>query len=290
MEIDNYLRDIIKINPFDAVVILKQQDEETYSVELINAKASILSPVPFTKGMDAETFLQCMNWTKILEIIQQQQQDIQYITTNELRRFSIFIEGITSKEEVYYVIIMKQIEVENNSFSLFTLQDENTGLLNRRALNVRWSEHYRDYKDDKNIALLLVDLDRFKKYNESLGKKKADRMIKQISDRFNNLRNETTELFHYNGDEFIFLVRYYVREEVEIIANLISDQLKDSLVIDGQEYFVTCSIGISTILSDQSRDLEAILFQAEQALFYVKKRGRAHYRFYREEMSHTFKN
>lgn len=290
MEIEKYLRDIIKLNPFDAVVILKQQDVKTYSVEFINSKASILSPIPFRKGIDAEKFLQYMNWTKILEIIQDQQQDIQYITINEKKRFSIFIEGISSNEEVYYVMIIKQLEQDNNPFSLFTFQDENTGLLNRRALNVRWSEYYREYKDDKNIALLLVDLDRFKKYNESLGKNKADRMIKQISERFNNLRNESLELFHYNGDEFIFLIRYQLREEVEIIANLIFDQLKESLIIDGQEYFVTCSIGISTILADQSRDLELLLFQAEQALFYVKKRGRAHYRFYREEMSHSFQN
>lgn len=290
MEIENYLRDIIKLNPFDAVVILKQQDDKTYTVELVNSKAAILSPIPFTKGMDAEKFLQCMNWTKILEIIQEEQQDIQYITIDELKSFSIFVEGISSNEEIYYAIIIKYIEHDNNPFSPYTFQEENTGLLNRRALNVRWSEYYRDYKDDKNIALLLIDLDRFKKYNESLGKKKADRMIKQISERFNKLRNETCELFHYNGDEFIFLIRYYIREEVELMANLILDQLKEPFVIDEQEYFVTCSIGISTILSDQSRDLEKLLFQAEQALFYVKKRGRAHYRYYREEMSHAFQN
>ncbi|MFP5303572.1 diguanylate cyclase, partial [Cobetia sp. SIMBA_158] len=89
--------------------------------------------------------------------------------------------------------------VHNNSpFSLVTFHNETTGLLNRRALNARWSEHYADYKDDKNIALLLVDLDRFKKFNESLGKQKTDHMLKQISERLNELQNESYELFHYN--------------------------------------------------------------------------------------------
>lgn len=95
-------------------------------------------------------------------------------------------------------------------------------------------------------------------------------MLKQISERFSELQNENYELFHYNGDEFLFLVRYYLREELELLGNLILEKLKDPFMIDGQEYFVTCSIGISTILSDQGRDLETLLLQAEQALFYVK--------------------
>ncbi|TSI04191.1 bifunctional diguanylate cyclase/phosphodiesterase [Lysinibacillus sp. BW-2-10] len=291
MEIEDYLRDILKLNPFEAVIILKQQERQAYSVEMINSKASILSPVTFSRGMDAKQFFQGLHWDQLVNIIQNSNGELNYISVDEdKKRLSFYVQPVSSKEDVYFILIIKQVLQDNTPFSLLTFQDENTGLLNRRALNVRWSEHYRDYKDDKNIALLLIDLDRFKKYNESLGKHNADIMIKKISERFNDLRNEQCELFHYNGDEFILLVRYYLREEVDLIANQIFEKLKDSFFIDGQEYFVTCSIGISTILNDQSRDLETMLLQAEQALFYVKKHGRAHYRFYREEMSHTFQN
>src|SRR5690606_11418922 len=152
-------------------------------------------------------------------------------------------------------------------------------------LNFRWDEKYRYYNHDMNLSILLVDLDRFKKYNESLGKQNADIMIKQISERFKRLNGKNIELYHYNGDEFLYLMRHYLREEVELLANQVLDELKVPFIIDGQEYFVTASIGIATLNSEQKRDFNSLLHQAEQALFYVKTHGRAHYRFYREEMS-----
>ncbi|MEL3960354.1 EAL domain-containing protein [Lysinibacillus endophyticus] len=291
VEIEEYLHEIIKLNPFEAVVILKQkQAQKAFSVEMINSKASNLSPTAFIKGMDARQFFQLLDWEQFSEIIQNPTGEIQYISIDNLKMLSIYVQPIAHKEDIYYALIIKKVLHNNSPFSLVSFQDVTTGLLNRRALNARWSEQYREYKDDKNIALILIDLDRFKKFNESLGKQKADNMLKQISERFSELQNENYELFHYNGDEFLFLVRYYLREELELLGNLILEKLKDPFMIDGQEYFVTCSIGISTILSDQGRDLETLLLQAEQALFYVKKHGRSHYRFYREEMSHTFQN
>lgn len=291
MEFEDYLQDIIKLNPFDSVVILKLLGEGNYSVELINSKASLLSPIPFMKGMDASLFFQWIDWEQFLIKLQNPKEEVEYISIkNKEEQLSVYIQSISAHNENYLAIIMNELFQEKDTLSLFTFKDENTGLLNRRALNVRWSEHYQNFNDKRIISLLLVDIDRFKKYNESLGKQRADKMIKQISERFNLVHNESCELFHYNGDEYVFLVRHTIREEVELIVDKIFGQLKEPFMIDNQEYFVTCSIGISTILSEQSRDLEELLFKAEQALFYVKKQGRAHYRFYREEMSHFFKN
>lgn len=290
VEIEKYLRDIIKLNPFDAVVIIKQQKEDYFSVEMINPKASILSPNAFIKGMDAKQFFQWMNWNQILEVIHGPNDKNQYIIIeNEKKKLSVYILPIKTEDSLYFSIVIKGLS-ENHSSQYFSFQDELTGLLNRRALNLRWVDQYRDCKDNHNLSLLLIDLDRFKKYNESLGKKKADIVIKQVSDRFKSLRDEDIELFHFNGDEFIFLVRYLLREEVELVANNILELMKEPFIIDGQEYFLTISIGIATVTINQRRDLETILHQAEQALFYVKQHGRAHYRFFREEMSHTFQN
>ena len=291
MEFEIYLKDMMKLNPFDSVVILKTQNEGKFTIEMINSNASILSPVPYIKGMDASVFFQWLNWVDLVEKLKNPKEEIEFVSIQDhSKQVSIYIQPIVKNTETYFALIMKPVNEDKDSYSLYTFQNENTGLLNKRALNIKWSEHYQNYNDPRHISFLLVDLDRFKKYNESLGKQKADEMIKKISDRFLQVGNESCELYHYSGDEFVFLVRHTLREEVELVINKIYEQLKEPFLIDVHEYFVTCSIGISTIAGDECRDLETLLHQAEQALFYVKKHGRAHFRFYREEMSHTFQN
>ncbi|MEK4228553.1 sensor domain-containing protein [Solibacillus sp. FSL H8-0538] len=176
---------------------------------------------------------------------------------------------------------------EHHHFIVY--QDELTGLFNRRALNEQWTM-YSERQHEMNIALILVDLDRFKKFNESLGKNKADGMLYEVSKRFGQLRNEFCEVFRYNGDEFVFLVRYYAREEVEVIANEILRVLLEPFVVEEQEYFITASIGIASSVVGQPLELDKLLHRADQALFYVKNHGRSHYRFYRKEMSQAFPN
>jgi diguanylate cyclase (GGDEF)-like protein len=188
-------------------------------------------------------------------------------------------------------LIIKNLDdlFENRSNMYPAYEDELTGLLNRRALNEEWS-YYSSNFPDLNTALLLVDIDRFKRFNDSLGKQKADNMLSEISTRFIQLRNEFCEVFRYNGDEYVFIVKYSMTEEVEVIANKILHVLKEALIVEGQEYFVTASIGISTTASNTVAELESMLQQADQALFHVKVNGRAHYRFYRKEMSLSFPN
>lgn len=291
LEIETYLRDLMKFNPFDSVVILKQLDDGQLSVEMANSNASVLFHTPFKKGMDAKVFFQGTDWEKFKNMLQHPAEEAELLSIQgHSKQVSVYIEPINTQHEKYFAMIVKQQTAKENFLSLHTYKNENTGLLNKRALNIKWSEHYQNFHDLRQISLLLVDLDRFKKYNESLGNHRADEMIKQISERFYQIQDESCELFHYSGDEFVFLVRSMLREEIELVVHKIYDQLKEPFLIEDQEYFVTCSIGISTISGEQSRSLDTLLHQAEQALFYVKKHGRAHYRFYREEMSHTFQN
>ncbi|BDH60964.1 GGDEF domain-containing protein [Lysinibacillus sp. PLM2] len=191
-------------------------------------------------------------------------------------------------------IVLKSVDdffIEDGSpYQLINDHDQLTGLLNRKALNEQWADEFSTFKDGLNIALLLVDLDRFKKYNESLGKDAADKMLKMVSQRLAKLRNKFSELYRYNGDEFVFVLRYFSRDEIEVFANNILAAFKDPFIIDDQEYFLTSSIGISISTYGHNNDLESILHQAEQAVYYVKKNGRFHYRFYRSEMSQAFPN
>lgn len=191
-------------------------------------------------------------------------------------------------------IILKDINdfflADGTPFQLLSYQDELTGLFNRKALNEHWNEEISKFKDGLNVALIVADLDRFKKYNESLGKSSADLLIKMVSNRLTKLRNEFCEIYRYNGDEFVFILKFFTREEIELFANKILLSFKEPFILDEQEYFVTTSIGISISTYGHNNDLETVLHQAEQAVYYAKKNGRYHYRFYRSEMSQAFPN
>lgn len=189
-----------------------------------------------------------------------------------------------------HLVVKKVAEVIQSASNYFpAYEDELTGLLNRQALNDRW-EHYLNSYPDLNTALVLVNIDRFKRFNESLGKRKADGMLTEISKRFKQIRNEFCEVFRYHGDEYVLIVNYDHIEEVEAVANKVIQVLLDPLIVDEQDYFVTASMGISTSKTGQLAELEKMLHQADQALFTVKNNGFAHYQFFQIEMSHLLSN
>lgn len=178
---------------------------------------------------------------------------------------------------------------ERDAYRYITYYDELTKLFNRRALNDHW-QVISENNAKENYAVVLVDIDRFKRFNESLGKKKADMMLAMICERFEKIRTDHCEVYRYNGDEFVFLVRYLKLNEVEIVLQQIFDEVKYPIIFDEQEYYITTSIGVSLSEQNDQVELDKLLHQADQALFHVKLNGRNHYRYYEKGMSKVFPN
>lgn len=179
---------------------------------------------------------------------------------------------------------------DQESFYYLALMDELTGIWNRKAFKEHWLHHLNDKKhENKQAALILVDIDRFKKFNESLGEGKGDELMRMFSHRLRELCYSKCSLYRYNSDEFIFVLKDATINKIEKTANAILDALKQPFMIDGQEYFISVSIGISLSPAD-GKDLETLVRKADKALFSVKEHGRSHYRYYREDMITVFPN
>ena len=179
---------------------------------------------------------------------------------------------------------------DQESFYYLALMDELTGIWNRKAFKEHWLHHLSDKKhENKQAALILVDIDRFKKFNESLGESKGDELMRMFSHRLRELCYSKCSLYRYNSDEFIFVLKDATINKIEKTANAILDALKQPFMIDGQEYFISVSIGISLSPAD-GKDLETLVRKADKALFSVKEHGRSHYRYYREDMITVFPN
>lgn len=178
---------------------------------------------------------------------------------------------------------------DHEAFYYLALMDELTGIWNRKAFKEHWLQHLNDKKQNKQVAIILVDIDRFKKFNESLGESKGDELMRMFSHRLRELCYSKCSLYRYNSDEFIFVLKDATVNKIEHTANAILDALKQPFMIDGQEYFISVSIGISLSPAD-GKDLETLVRKADKALFSVKEHGRSHYRYYREDMTTIFPN
>lgn len=179
---------------------------------------------------------------------------------------------------------------EQNQLFYLAYHDHLTGLWNRRALK----EHLRDNLIQANslqseIAIIRIDLDRFKLINESLGYSYGDELLKKIADRLGLYIDKMSNLYRQSGDEFVFILKGKSREETSLFSESILMELSKPIYLDHQEYFVTASIGISMFPHDGNK-IDELLLKADQALYVAKDRGRAHYRYFQEQMNLSFPN
>ena len=179
---------------------------------------------------------------------------------------------------------------DHETFYYLSLMDELTGMWNRKAFKEHWQQYMNDTKTNKQqIALILIDIDRFKKFNESLGESQGDELMRMFSNRLREFSHSTCTVYRYNSDEFIFLLKEATFEKIEKVASDILEALKQPFTIEEQEYFISVSIGISLSPAD-GNDLGTLVRKADQALFSVKEHGRSHFRYFREDMTTTFPN
>lgn len=290
LQITNILEKIIHLNPFDAVVILHQYDERFF-VEKANEKASSLFEKRVEQGMDAPSYFGA-NWPILMPSIIQQEHHIFKITLNDNIEFAACVQRFSENTDRYVVLVFRALltsEERNQARYNFNIYyDELTELYNRRALSDHWSE-MNTQANNMNTALMLVDLDRFKKFNESLGKMKADSLLLDVSRRLKKMRSDFCEVFHYSGDEYVIILCYNEQEELDICIDNIFRMFKKAFTIDEQDYFITISIGISLAKGEQ-RNLEEVMNEADQALFFVKNNGRSTYRYYEKDLIQYFPN
>ena len=167
-----------------------------------------------------------------------------------------------------------------------SFHDELTGLANRALLHDRLTQslHYA-HRSGRLVAVLLVDLDRFKIINDSLGHDFGDQLLCAVTQRlFENVRGADT-VARLGGDEFVVLLAEVAEEEdVGLVARKILDNLSRPYQIGNREVIVTASLGISLYPKDS--DNGAILIRnADIAMYRAKRDDCSNFCFYAAEMN-----
>jgi diguanylate cyclase (GGDEF)-like protein len=192
--------------------------------------------------------------------------------------WSIF--NASKRDKLYEELIdaRKELEVQAKTLKLMASTDELTGLMNRRELNLRAPELINQAKRyTHSIALLMIDIDHFKKINDAYGHLEGDRVLKALGQKLQKFGRQTDLIARFGGEEFIMLLPDTNKSDAKIFAQRLH-QLMSGIKVNHAP--VTVSIGIT--MSNGSHSLDDLTNQADGALYEAKKNGRNKTEFYKE--------
>lgn len=154
------------------------------------------------------------------------------------------------------------------------LVDALTNVLNRNAYNLEIGQLLNEFKRYKEeCALLVLDIDHFKKINDTYGHKTGDKVLKSVAATVSNSIRASDHIFRYGGEEFVVILGRINKETTKKLSEKIRKEVERDYFVDGDNKLqVTMSIGAAIITPD---DTETSLFErADKALYQAKQNGR----------------
>ncbi len=165
--------------------------------------------------------------------------------------------------------------------------DPLTQLPNRRLLQERL-KHGIDVerRDGKQLALLMLDLDRFKAVNDSLGHLAGDELLQQVSARISNRLRDVDMVARLGGDEFVVLLEDIAHPEdaARVAEHIIADLSKSFCLAQGEEVQIGASIGIS-LYPQHGENIDILMDHADSALYQAKDAGRGCFAYFSEDLT-----
>ena len=164
--------------------------------------------------------------------------------------------------------------------------DPLTALPNRLLFHDRLQHALpRAARDREQLAILFIDLDRFKNVNDTLGHHIGDELLQQVAAQLAARLREGDTLARLGGDEFIVLLENVDGQygATQVAEKLVA-MFEQPFLVAGHELFVTCSVGVS-LFPDDAQDLNMLIRNADVAMYQAKARGRNGYRFYAPSMT-----
>jgi diguanylate cyclase (GGDEF)-like protein/PAS domain S-box-containing protein len=193
-----------------------------------------------------------------------------------------------SREQLERAVAERTAELQEANARAQHLADHDalTGLPNRRLLEDRLKQALAlSYRNRKQTAVMFIDLDRFKTINDSLGHAVGDVLLKEVAVRLVKQLRVGDTICRIGGDEFMVVLPEVKRSShVAQVAQKIIDQLSQPVTVEERELIVTPSIGIA-VFPDDGRDAEALIRNADAAMYHAKEMGRANYQFFTEQMN-----
>ncbi|OQA78646.1 MAG: putative diguanylate cyclase YcdT [Tenericutes bacterium ADurb.Bin239] len=153
--------------------------------------------------------------------------------------------------------------------------DPLTRIYNRRFFMNKAESHYqRALKDQSSLTFLFLDIDFFKKVNDTYGHLFGDEVLKVVAKVLSENIRPVDLCCRYGGEEFLIYLHETNKEEAISVANRIREKIQNLVFADNQEYKCTISVGIYSAQPDSTKNLQFFIDNADQALYMAKEAGR----------------
>ena len=202
---------------------------------------------------------------------------------DERKVIYVIWKDITEKKEAQQKLLEQKDILEHQAN-----HDHLTGLPNRQYFSRRLQEEIDRAKESgKKLALFFIDLDNFKKINDSLGHLVGDRVLVIAAERLRATIRQKDTLARLGGDEFTILMQEIEKMgDAAVLAKHILETLTQPLHIGEHSLYISCSIGISFFPQDSDTAGDLIKY-ADAAMYKAKAEGRSNYQFYSYELTET---
>jgi diguanylate cyclase (GGDEF)-like protein/PAS domain S-box-containing protein len=187
---------------------------------------------------------------------------------------------------IWYFRDITERKVAEDRVQFLAFYDALTGLPNRTLFRDRMTTALADARrHNYKIALLFLDLDRFKDINDSLGHSVGDLFLQEVAERLKRFAREQDTVARLAGDEFLIMLTH-VNEasDAAVAAERLMEAMTAEFVVQGQSLHVSCSVGIS-IFPEHGLDAETLIKNADAAMYRAKESGRKNFRFFIEDMN-----
>jgi len=203
--------------------------------------------------------------------------------------FHVVLQRNGKGEPLYYIIQVADIsdlKRGQKRMEQMAFYDTLTNLANRRLFQERLGHAIeRSVRSRKTSALLYLDLDNFKRVNDTLGHQVGDHLLREVAERLQDCVRKEDTVGRTGGDEFnILLDDVNTPADAGLVAQKILNHLREPIQVSGHPLIVTTSIGITTLPTD-GLDPNLLMRNADLAMYRAKERGRNNYQFYSDDMN-----
>ncbi len=298
---------MIEDNPDDEALVLRAIRKGGFNVEHVRVeKSDDLLAVLRNKDWDivlSDYQMPEFNGLAALKIVKDRNKDLPFIIVSGTIGEEVAVEAMRSGAQDYLMkdnltrlvpAIRRELADADERRALREAQqtlrhqayhDILTGLPNRWLLRDRMEQALKYARQKQTgLAVMFLDLDRFKNLNDTLGHMSGDYLLRSVAERLSLILNERDTLARLGGDDFVILMLDITgAEQAGAAAELVLKALHEPFVLDDREMYLGASIGIA-LYPESGDEFDVLIKNAESAMYYAKDQGRNNHQFFSEDI------
>ena len=239
-------------------------------------------------GMDARIFSPQTNWKPMFQPVRKRFKRESINIRKDGTTFPVYLmsDVVTNRQGEVIATITTCEDISDRKRNEETIRnlafyDSLTGLPNRSLFIDRMLQELAKAKRQRQMmAVIFIDLDRFKVINDTLGHATGDLLLQAVAQQLKESIREGDTVSRLGGDEFLLLFPDITQvKDVSVIAEKIVHKFSEAFMVNDKELYISASLGIS-IFPDNSDSTETLIKHADTAMYYAKQQGRNNYQFY----------